>query len=1231
MRNVRRLVQVWIVAAAALMPAGAALAQTGAGTITGTVKDSSGLVVPGASVTAANPAASVTVTVATDKDGVFVVPQLPPGKYSVTVELTGFKKSETNNVILSAAAKVNLGTCVLEVGNLTEVVTVEAASGQMQIQTQSGERSELVTNTQLREIALNGRNVMDFMKVVPGVITTNVRTQSTVLNIADGININGARSTQHEYTVDGATNLNLGNNSGGLVSVNPDALEEVKVLTSNYQAEYGRAGGGFIALTTRGGTNDYHGGFRYFGRDDSMNANTYFNKLNGGAKAGFPTPLYSYNDYGWDFGGPVPGLGPKGDRKLLFFVAQEYYDQLVPQSTAVNIRVPTPAERTGDFSHSVDGTGKLIVVIDPRTGQPFPGNIIPQDRIYSPGQSTLNLFPLPNQAGQAGGNAYNYSSQVPSQYPRREDISRVDWQIAPSTRLSGRWIHNYDAQQFSYGTTTAAWNFPLTTTERRNGPGNTLSFTLTETLSPTLFNEFMFASGRGGVDIAPTDNKATRTFNKITTPLLYPGVNSDNGDYIPALTFGGIASVSTIGNTAGTTGPFNQKFLINTFTDSLTKIAGKHTLKAGIYYQRASNQSNSQTNVASSIDFSNNATNPNNTGNPYANALLGVYLTYSQADAKPVASYFYYDLSGYVQDTWRMAPTLTLDLGLRLSHFEPYYNSMGDGAYFNPTLYDPAKAQRLYRGVCVTASPCSGTNVRAVDPSATAPPTLDNTLPSYYVGKIVPNSGSNTNGMGLTADGYPRSGMNGQLLLPQPRLGVSWDVSGNQKTVVRGGFGMSYDRYSSSDGSGSGATNQPFVNNPTLTNGFLQDVSSGGGYLAPQAVTSPDINGKFPLIATYSVGFQHNLWRDIVVDVAYVGSFSRNNPRRVNLNAPALGAAFLASNQDPTKFAGGVIPAVEPNLPSIYSAAGVKFSGVNALATDFLRPYQGFGDITYFVFDGKTTYNSLQTQLNRRFGRSVSFGLSYMLSKAETTISTDGIFTSNIDPSRYDYGLANWNRTHYFSANYIWNLPKASPHLGSSGFGKAAGYVLDDWTISGFTWAVSGNPAELAVTISGQDAALRLIGTPSAGNLSGNAVHYHVVGDAQSAANQINTTAYALPNVNDIGPYTRYELTNPGFVNTDLSIFKNVRFGGGGKRYLQLRLEAFNVFNTTQFAGVNRTTNVTNGAGQTGNAIFNDYTNLTVTNNVRPAGSTRVLGTYFGEYTSTRDPRILQIGVKVYF
>jgi hypothetical protein len=1233
MRSKRRVGLSWILAVVVLLlPAGAVFAQTSNGTLTGTVKDSSGLVIPGASVTAADPSTNVTQTVVTDKDGVFFVPQLPPGRYTVTVELTGFKKSEKSNVIVSMAAKVNAGVFVLEVGSLAETVTVEAALGLLQIQTESGERSELVTKTQLRDIALNGRNVMDFMKLVPGVITTNVRTQSTVLNITDGLNINGTRSIQHEYTVDGATNLNLGNNSGGLVSVNPDALEEVKVLTSNYQAEYGRAGGGYIALTTKGGTTEYRGSLRYFRRHDSMNANTYFNNLNGGAAAGYPRPLYRYNDYGWDLGGPVPGVGSKTNRKLLFFVAQEYYDQLVPQASAVNIRVPTEAERRGDFSQSVDGTGKLITVIDPLTGKQFPGNIVPADRIYAPGQATLNVFPTPNQAGQAGGNVYNYSSQVPSKYPRREDVSRIDWQIRSSTRLSARWVHNYDAQKFAYGTTTASWNFPLTTTERRNGPGNTLSFTLTHNVSASMFNEFLFAAGRGGVHIAPADDHATRTYNKINTPLLYPDVNSQWGEYIPALTYGGIASVSTIGSTSGTTGPFDQKFIINTFSDSLTKVAGRHTLKAGVYYQRASNTSNSQTNVSSSIDFSNNAANPYNTGHPYANALLGVYTTYSQANAKPVASYFYYDLSGYIQDTWRVRSNLTLDVGFRLSHYEPYYNKKGDGAYFDPSLYSAAQAPRLYRGVCVTSSPCSGTNVRAIDPAMASTPTMENTLPTYYVGKIVANSGSLTNGMGLTAQGYPRSGMDGQTILPQPRLGFSWDVAGDRKTVVRGGFGVSYDRYSSSDGSGSGATNQPFVLNPTLNYGYLQDITSGGsGYLAPQAVVGVDRHGKFPMIATYSLGVQHDLWKGIIVDVAYVGSLSRNNPRRVNLNAPALGAAFKASNQDPTKFAGGVIPAAESSLPSIYSAANVSFSGANALATDFMRPYQGYSDITYYMFDGKTTYNSLQVQVKRSFARTFTFGLSYMLSKAVTTISTDGIYTSNISPEKYDRGLGNWNRTHYFTANYVWNLPKVSTVLGGGGFARGAGLLLDNWTLTGFTWIVSGNPSELAVTISGQDAALRLIGTPSSGNLSGNAVHFYVTGKAQTAANKINASAYRVPGVNDIGPYSRYELTNPGFVNHDLSLFKNFPFGGAGKRYLQLRFEAFNVFNSVQFAGVNRTTNITNAAGSTGSAIFNDFTGLTVTNNVRPSGSTKVLGTYFGEYTSTRDPRIIQLGVKLYF
>jgi hypothetical protein len=412
-------------------------------------------------------------------------------------------------VILSTGDKLNAGDFALEIGELTEAVQIQADAGQLQIKTESGERSDLVSGQQLRGIGPNGRNITDLAKLVPGVISGGPASgsgASTVTNITGSFNINGTRSTQHEYTVDGVTNYNLGNNTGALVSVNPDALEEVKILTSNYQAEYGRSGGGFIALTTRSGSNDFHGSGRYFRRHDSLNANTFFNNARGGANAGLPRPLYRFNYYGWDFGGPayLPHFGEggspvwNGKGKVFFFINQEYYDQLVPQLSAVNIRVPTAAERAGNFSQSVDGSGNKIFIKDPSlngtcnaTSQAacFQNNIIPGNRLYGPGLAILNLFPLPNTT--AGGNVYNFTSQVPSSYPRRENILRIDWQIAASTRLSGRWVHNYDDQQFAYGTTTASWNWPLTFTDRRNGPGNVLSFTLTHSFSPTLINEFI--------------------------------------------------------------------------------------------------------------------------------------------------------------------------------------------------------------------------------------------------------------------------------------------------------------------------------------------------------------------------------------------------------------------------------------------------------------------------------------------------------------------------------------------------------------------------------------------------------------------------------------------------------------------------------------------------------------------------------------------------------------------
>jgi hypothetical protein len=482
--------------------------------------------------------------------------------------------------------------------------------------------------------------------------------------------------------------------------------------------------------------------------------------------------------------------------------------------------------------------------------------------------------------------------------------------------------------------------------------------------------------------------------------------------------------------------------------------------------------------------------------------------------------------------------------------------------------------------------------------------------------------------MGLTENGYLRGGIKGQAVLLQPRLGVSWDIAGDHRTVVRGGYGLAYDRYQSGAGVGSGATNQPFVFNPTLINGYLQDVTpGGGGALAPQAVQGVDPDGKFPAIHSYSVGIQHELWKGTVLDVAYVGSQSRHNPRRVNLNVVPYGTTFTAAAQDPTR-TNGVVPGVEPNLPAAHAAAGLSYSGANAYAIDFLRPYQGYSDIIYYMFDGQTAYNSLQASLQRRFSNNFTFGVSYTLSQAVTTVSDDGTFTNNFDTEAFDRGLATFDRTHYFVANYVWNLPKGSGLLGG---GMVARGVMDNWTLSGVSWVASGNPAELGLVISGQDAGNRLLGTYSAGNGAGLQPRFYVEGDPQAAPDAINGAAFVAPQIGDRGPYPRFYLRNPGFQNHDLSLFKSFPLGGDRRRYLQLRFEAFNVLNSAQFSAVNRTTNLTNASGQTGAAVFNNYTGLTVTNNLRPAGSTAVQGTYFGEYTNTRDPRILQIGVKLYF
>jgi hypothetical protein len=877
-------------------------------------------------------------------------------------------------------------------------------------------------------------------------------------------------------------------------------------------------------------------------------------------------------------------------------------------------------------------------------------HVIPANRFYNNGQAILNLYP---QANVTGRNDFNYTSQVSSKYPRREDILRMDYQINERMRLSGRFIRNEDEQQFAYGTTSASWNWPLSFAARRNGPGYTFGFTLTNTITPTLVNEFSYAPSRGAVSIAVIDDSFTRAANNITVPLLFTGANP--GDAIPNFNYGGIA-----GQTFPTTGfngsPFTQTFSLDNVSDNLTKVWGQHTIKTGFYLQRSHNKRTSFGPIQANINFNNDATNPLNTGHPFANALLGIYNTFEQASVQLENDFIYNNIEGFVQDTWKIAPRLTLDYGLRLSYYQPLYDKERQLSLFNPELYDRTKAPRIYFPVCINnAATCaSGANRRAVDPSLLVPgfvPTTANTLPTAFIGLLVPNSGDIVNGIGQPNAGAPRGGFDSSKVLFGPRFGFAYDVKGDQKMVIRGGIGMTYDRIRG-DVTIDGITNPPNVLQPTLFYGRLDDIASlrGSGFRAIPTVVGVDPGGELPTVYTYSLSVQRNIGWSTVVDIGYVGTQGRHLARQRNLNSIAYGTTFSRAAQDPTLYNNGLVPTTQPSLPLLYSQAGVNFTGQNALPVNFLRPYQGYGDINFRSFDANSNYNSLQISATRRFTSRFSFGLAYTFSKTFTTANDETEYTHPFDSRRFDYRLANFDRTHVFVANYVYDAPKIAHYLGNHWLARG---VLDNWQISGISQFVTGTPLELGLTIAGVDTGQRLVGAYSAGNLTAQQPRFFIrtdPGDGTSGL-QIDPGAFLIPGINNIGPFNRTYLRNPGWNNHDVSIFKNFPVGKEGKRYLQLRFEFFNIFNHAQFTGINATTNlvVPNGTDANGNqvfitgaAIFNNnaagtgsvYSSAIISNNVRgqrTADTTRPLGAFFGEYNNTRDPRIIQLAAKFYF
>jgi Carboxypeptidase regulatory-like domain/TonB-dependent Receptor Plug Domain len=1181
-----------------LLTAVAGHAQTTSGSIAGSVVDSQQAAIVNATVNIRDESKGFAQSTTSDREGRFVFLQLSPGNYTLSIESPGFKTMTRTSMLLVANDKQALGNIVLEVGATTETVTV--TSEVTLVQSESAERSLAIQGEILRRVAVNGRGFTPLASIVPGIIfNTNNGSSDAITNIF----ANGLRSSANNLTLDGVAIVDTGNN-GTLLSLNLDSVSEFKVLTSNYQAEYGRSAGAQISAVTRGGTKDFHGSAYVFRRHDGMNANTWINNRDSTATNQINKPRLDQRDIGFTIGGPVyiPKVFNTDRQKLFFFFSHEDQKRFIPPSAPTRVTVPTALERTGDFSKSVDNAGNPFPYIrDYTLNRPCgaadisgcfqDGGVlgkIPASRLYGPGLNILKIYPLPNTTGVG----FNYATQEPSSQPQRQDLIRLDYNLSSNWRVFGRYVKVKNDQVLPYGSFVLATNMPDFNVLLPN-PRTSYAMTITGSITPTTILEATIGGSHNSIDINPANSKFNRAGLGLSgVPVLYQ--NAVQIDSPPQFVFGGrIANPPNIGSNNS---PFYNFNTTRDWSATVSKIAGSHTLKVGAFWQNSFKPQSSFANNNGQYNFSDNASNPLDTGFGFANASLGIYNQFQQASGYFIGKYRYNNIEWFAQDNWKVNSRLTLDYGMRFYWIQPQFDEDLQTANFLPNRFSSGEAPMLYRPVCIgNSTPCAGNNRRAVDPASMVAgfvPSAANTIDGAYIGRLVPNTGKLLNGVVQAGAGIEKGLYKNRGVHFAPRFGFAYDLRGNQSVVIRGGGGMFYDRPQGNVVFDL-LTNPPTTLVPTFFFGRMQELNSGQVLLAPPALVAYDRAGNSPTSYSFNMGVQKKLPLQSVLDVSYVGSLGAHLLQRRNINAPAYGAAYQAQNQDPTQ--------------------AFNANGASALPVDFLRPYQGFNNISYIEPASSSNYHSLQMAWNRRFSKGLLLGVTHTWSKALGTQAADlpginGFGAVRIDTNQRlaNYGPQDFDRRHNFNINWVYELPKATQN-------RALGLALNGWQISGIYRYQTGAPYNVGFTIPG------LSGYGVTGTQQNEGGRIAIIGNPGSGTSsdpyrQFNVSAFTTPGLGSLGLESGRNFLYRAPINAlDATLSKTFRFTE--RVGLEFRLDAFNAFNHTQFDGVNSTLTVAS------------LTNPTPTNLASETGNRNG----FGAVTSVRPPRNMQLSARISF